>query len=362
MAQRLRILIPVLGFGRAGGYRVLSELASHWARSGHDVSFMAPADSAPPYFPTAAKIEWIDSKGQPVADCRGSAGGGASHVFSGMLALWRGLRRGARHHDVVLANQSLTAWPVAFSGGGARKCYYVQAYEPEYYWDSGGIKQALLGLAAWASYRLPLMRIVNAPIYLDYRNLRAREWSPPGIDLQVFGPRDPVSALQDPLVMGCIGRAERVKGTALVVEAYRELLGRGRSVHLRVAYGNVEHLARGLPGVEVVVPANDRELGDFYRSLDVLVAAGLAQHGAVHYPVLEAMACGVPVICTPYLPANSSNSMLVPAGDSSAIARQVEQLMERPELIESMTTSARRAAEDFAWDRVATAFLKMLAR
>ena len=29
-----RILIPIIGFGKGGGYRVLSQLASYWHRAG----------------------------------------------------------------------------------------------------------------------------------------------------------------------------------------------------------------------------------------------------------------------------------------------------------------------------------------
>lgn len=59
----MRILIPMLGFGRAGGYRVLSELANVWLRAGHDVAFAVPATSEVPYFPTEATIHWLDGKG-----------------------------------------------------------------------------------------------------------------------------------------------------------------------------------------------------------------------------------------------------------------------------------------------------------
>jgi hypothetical protein len=33
----MKILIPILGFGRTGGYRVLSQLATEWCKQGHAV-------------------------------------------------------------------------------------------------------------------------------------------------------------------------------------------------------------------------------------------------------------------------------------------------------------------------------------
>jgi len=44
----MRILIPIGGFGRAGGYRVLSELANHWIALGATVDFLVDHRSDPP--------------------------------------------------------------------------------------------------------------------------------------------------------------------------------------------------------------------------------------------------------------------------------------------------------------------------
>lgn len=57
-----------------------------------------------------------------------------------------------------------------------------------------------------------------------------------------------------------------------------------------------------------VFPKNDEELAFFYRSLDILIAAGHIQLGACHYPVLEGLASGVAVIHSGYLPGTSANS------------------------------------------------------
>ena len=65
---------------------------------------------------------------------------------------------------------------------GARKFYYVQAYEPEFYTSLGTKAYVLAGLSA-VSYWLPIRRIVNAELYFRYKNLRADTMVPPGIDL-----------------------------------------------------------------------------------------------------------------------------------------------------------------------------------
>ena len=59
----MRILVPILSFGRAGGYRVLSELANNWVSRNHDVDFLSPDSSDEPYFPTKAEIRWVNGEG-----------------------------------------------------------------------------------------------------------------------------------------------------------------------------------------------------------------------------------------------------------------------------------------------------------
>src|SRR5688572_3446129 len=109
------IVIPILGFGRTGGYRVISELASRWTDLGHDVQILVHQASPPPYFPTRSAIRWVDDWGRPAEGSneeRFKKRRGASHVLSNLSALYFALQRCARGVDILLANHSLTAWPV----------------------------------------------------------------------------------------------------------------------------------------------------------------------------------------------------------------------------------------------------------
>ncbi|WP_447407026.1 hypothetical protein, partial [Clostridium perfringens] len=75
------------------------------------------------------------------------------------------------------------------------------------------------------------------------------------------------------MVVGCIGRSEPQKGTGYVLEAFQELHAKDPRHRLRIAYGNLPE-GWSHEAAEIVVPRNDVELAAFYRSLDVLVAAG----------------------------------------------------------------------------------------
>lgn len=343
---RLRILIPVLGFGRTGGNRVLAEMANAWLCAGHEVAFCSPATSEAPYFPTHAPVHWLGARGQPVDAPLGVAANG----FGNVRATFGGVRRLHQHFDVVLANHSLTPLPILLAGVPRNKrFYYIQAYEPEYYALE---RRPLMWCLARTSYALPFTQIANAAIY-RHALVDPVAIVPFGIDLDLFHPRMAVPRDPgEPLVVGCIGRREPQKGTPYVLEAFEQLHARDSRHRLRIAYGN---LPEGWhhPAAEVIVPANDAELAAFYRSLDVLVAAGTVQHGAPHYPALEAMATGVALVTTGFEPATEQNAWLVPNRDPAAIAGALTYISRHPGETAEKIACGIEAVRRFAWPTVA---------
>lgn len=354
----MKIIIPVLGFGRAGGYRVLSNLANAWIRQGHDVDFLCPDSSDEPYFPTSAGIVWVDGAGN-ISKERGAIAkpGGWYHLKS----LYRGLTVIGRHYDVIFANHSLTAWPVALAScDKAIKVYYVQAYEPEYYTSAKTIKGYLLATVSALSYHLPLKRIVNAPIYFRYRNLRASQFVPPGLDLANFKPLDINKNLEDAktIVIGCIGRHEPEKGTIFVLRAFEEVYKIDPRFQLRVAYGNLPVNWKHKQ-CEMIVPKNDQELANYYRSLDILIAPGTVQHGAPHYPVLEAGACGVAVITTGYMGASPETAWIVQNKDVNSIVDSIFQVASDDNQRIRKIATFLSVAQEFSWEYVSGKMLKI---
>ena len=347
----MRILIPILGFGRAGGNRVLSQLATAWQREGHAVAFLSPANGPEPYFPTSAEIIWVEADGSRAAAPRDAGMTGKGNF----LSLMRGVRREHHRFDIVFANHSLTTWPVWLAGvPRPKRFYYIQAYEPEYYAATG---QRLNRLAAAVSYKLPFTRIVNAT---TYPKLGHHPFVPFGIDLDVFRPAS-MPAPERPLVIGTIGRREPGKGTRFVLEAFRDVRATLPDARMVVAYDNLPDDA-SRSGTEIVQPRNDSELADFYRGLDVLVAGTYGQSGAPHYPVLEAMACGIPVVHTGYLPGTELNSWIARPCDSASIAEQILRIVDEPQEAERRRQAALGAVRSFAWDEVASNMSRLFVR
>lgn len=362
----MKILIPITGFGSAGGYRVLSELANHWQLAGHQVGFLVDHRSSPPYFPTSATIRWFCPKGEILDEAKKnttSKFAPTGNALSIYLGMYRALKSIAGGYDVVLANHSLTAIPIALARmGEAKKFYYIQAYEPEYYALEKGMKALILKWLSSFSYTLKLHQIVNAPIYIGYRGIRAAEWIPPGIDESVFycRPSPPSFRPSRPWTLGVIGRHEPAKGTRYALEAFEKLARLDAHVRLKVAYGNLP-AGWSHDRAEIVNPRDDGELAEFYRSVDIMLAPGTVQLGACHYPVLEAMACGTPVVTTGYLPADHENSWIVPICDSEAISVAARAIAATPQNeLRQKLILAQAAIHGFYWKAVARKFLDII--
>jgi glycosyltransferase involved in cell wall biosynthesis len=170
----------------------------------------------------------------------------------------------------------------------------------------------------------------------------------PAVDLTRFspGPADPdvrarlTSSPSDPVV-GIVGRIDPEKGVDAVVRAVAALRGPAGRAHLAVVG------ARGLDAgayLEVVRADAGRLLGDrvrfvgrvedvpsVLRALDVVVNASVAEPFGLS--ILEAQACGVPVVATraggvtDFL-TDEENALLVPVGDTDAMASALARLLD----------------------------------
>jgi glycosyltransferase involved in cell wall biosynthesis len=359
----MKILIPVYNFGRQGGYRVLSQLANHWIESGHQVDFLTTHSSNDPYFPTIAKILY-SSLSKNSTDKIKRAKSPLVNKVKNLIELYLGIKRSVDEYDIVLATHSLTTFPIYFSFPKiAKKVYYIQAYEPEYYSLENSFKGKVLMRLSNLSYKLSFLQIANAPIYLSYKNIKAKQWIPPGLDLKLFTPKTTSKSSgfytkQSPIVIGCIGRSEPSKGFKYVLEAFDKLSQLDDRYVLHIAYGNFP-FAWSNSKAKVVIPKNDQELSKFYAEVDILLAPGTVQLGAVHYPVIEAMATKTCVVTTGYLPATTKNSWIVDTENSDAIVQAIVNI-DRSDynIIEAKTTQGLLDVSIFSWDVVSKDFLR----
>ena len=347
----MKILIPVLGFDRAGGYRVLSKLADELISLGNEVRFLSPGGSEPPYYPTRATIMWIDANGS--LSTQNEKSGRKNNAFSIQKKLTKALRKiPTGSYDVIIANHALTTLPVKRAGLVRKTLYYVQAYEPEYY-DSGSIKDRILAFLSEKSYKMKLFTVVNGSTYLNYKKLKATKILYPGIDTNIFyqKSRKLNQRIEDKIVIGTIGRTEDYKGTRYITQAFLKLNQKYSNFELHVAFGDPRQF-KDHDNIYCFQPHGDEKLARFYRSLDYYICAGYIQLGAFHYPVSEAMSCAVPVITTAYYPANDANAwMIKKTQDPEEIVTLIELAQSNPSLKQKKLEQALSDVKQFDWKR-----------
>ena len=179
--------------------------------------------------------------------------------------------------------------------------------------------------------------------------------APYGVDGQVFHPGgEPRTCITKfrALFVGSIGQ---LKGIKYLLDAFRSwappdaelvlcgkmLLGRELRERYSGVFRHVEYRSH-------------MALSELYRSADVVVFPSLADSfGLV---VLEAMACGVPVIASANTCAldtieDGSDGFIVPIRDSGALVDRLDRLYRDRGLARTMGRAARQKALRFSWSR-----------
>lgn len=176
-----------------------------------------------------------------------------------------------------------------------------------------------------------------------------------GIDTTVFSPRGPHARVDGrPLRIGAVGRLVPVKGFDVLVEAARRLSGTLDAEYVVVGEGpEREALERRAVGLPVTFPGERREpaaVAEFLRTLDVFVLPSRSE--GLPNVVLEAAACGVPVVATraPGIEGAAENALLVAPDDVSALAEAIRTLAldpvpARPLGVQSFEAVAQAHAE-----------------
>ncbi|HYM15522.1 MAG TPA: glycosyltransferase family 4 protein [Dehalococcoidia bacterium] len=181
---------------------------------------------------------------------------------------------------------------------------------------------------------------------------------PYGVDVRAFQP-GARPGRPGPMRVLFAGHVTQRKGIAYLLDAMRlldparfalQIVGpvTGSGAGLRQYAGLFRHAAgvrpRGMPAV--------------YAAADVLVLPSVNEGSAL--VVLEAMACGLPVIVTPNAGADAVrdgvDGFVVPVRSPEAIAERLAALQADPELARRMGASARARATEFTWERFRAEF------
>lgn len=99
---------------------------------------------------------------------------------------------------------------------------------------------------------------------------------------------------------------------------------------------------------------NFSQMEQCYRQADVFVLPSLAD--GFSFSGLEAMACGLPVICTDHcgimdLIEDGVNGFVVPTGDAAILQEKIEWCCQNREQLNKMGIAARETVKKYSWER-----------
>jgi glycosyltransferase involved in cell wall biosynthesis len=317
---RLRIIYVQQDTGLTGGSRVIFEHANGLARRGHSVEIYSLAKA-----PGWLRLE------VPV------------RTFATYDALKTAL---AEQEAIKVATWWETASPVwdASRRTGA-PVYFVQDIETSYY-DGDLYPQVHAELIA--SYRKEFHYLTSATWIqqqLAVLGAQARVVEP-GIALDVF--RD-LGLERRPDVVLSAGRSHPLKNTAMLLRAFPRVTRRA-SLWL---FGLEPSFGRGV-ATQYTAAAGDAEVAELYNRATVFVLT--STHEGFGLPILEAMACGCPVICTDAdgnmgFCRDGFNCLIVPQNDDRALAAAIDRLLGDSNLQERLRSNGLATARDHTWER-----------
>ena len=238
-------------------------------------------------------------------------------------------------------NTAAVVWSAAARRGVP--AYFVQDIETSYYAEDHGVHAAVL-----ASYR-PEFRVLTTSGWVADR---LRELGvtpvavPPGVDLDRFGPLG-LPRAADALL--ALGRSNPLKDFPLTAAAYQRLPEPRPELWL---FGIEPGLAEPL-GARYEVAPSDPRVNELLNTATVFVQT--SRHEGFCLPVLEAMACGVPVVCTDAHGNRDfcvdGENCLIPASEPHAVAAAIGRVLGDPALRDRLVAGGLETAAAYDWSR-----------
>lgn len=182
-----------------------------------------------------------------------------------------------------------------------------------------------------------------------------------GVDTDRFRPpaHDTAREKGAPLKVATVARLNRTKGHRFFLEAMALLRNEGVDIGYTIAGDGPERdaieaeVARlGLGDrVEFLGSVGEDEVLALLQSVDALALTSFAQGEAAPVTVMEAMACGLPVVCsviggTPDMIENGHDGVLVPQCDPDAIADATRRIALDVDYARRLGENARRTATE----------------
>lgn len=181
---------------------------------------------------------------------------------------------------------------------------------------------------------------------------------PNGIDLRRFRPGS--GQHEAPFTIVAVARLVEKKGVGFLIEACRMLRDRGLDFRCIVIGDGRQRgdLSRRIAryelrkGVQLLGARKHDEVLRWYHAADLFVLPSIigrdGNREGLPVSIVEALACGVPVVSTPVggVPeavTDGVNGLIVPEKDATALAHAIQRTMENAELLATMRANARKS-------------------
>ena len=192
-----------------------------------------------------------------------------------------------------------------------------------------------------------------------------------GADTRLFQPGSKAARdLSGPCTFLFAGATIFRKGIDVLLDAFgevqRKLPGKARLVVVGPRGDSHALLERpGIGDVTARAAVAQAELLELYRSADCFVLP--SRHDSFGMAVLEAMACGLPVIVSQMVGAREAveegrNGWVVPVADAPALAARMAWCVENRAALAAMRPAARATAERYSWDSYGERLAGVMAR
>ncbi|MHA1610151.1 MAG: glycosyltransferase family 4 protein [Candidatus Njordarchaeales archaeon] len=170
------------------------------------------------------------------------------------------------------------------------------------------------------------------------------------VDINTFYEK-PCKFRKDKFVVLFVGRLEKEKGIEILIDAIEKIHKKRKDFEVWIiGYGSMYNYIReivvkkNLP-IKLLGKRDIRELPDYYNCADIFVLPSLAE--GVSAALLEAMACGVPIVATTG-PIENYKTGIVVERNPNAIAEAIIKLLNNKELRKNLSNNAKNFAKELS--------------
>lgn len=154
-------------------------------------------------------------------------------------------------------------------------------------------------------------------------------------------------------ILACSRKSQHLKGFDITVEAVKQVQRNLPQASI-VTFGIENPHIRFIPHLHFDYP-NDSTISYLYANCGVFVQTSF--HEGFGLPILEAMACGAPVVTTKAegneeFCQDGWNCVLVDKGDSNGVAQGIHKIMTDPGFANYISANGKETAQKYNWTRV----------